>query len=221
MRWFDILKVNIDFDKNIRAFGQYEKRNWLGIDELLDALSADEEIEFEKIKINHQKIYNYLKDKLGREPTEKELTEWIKRTIMHESAHAGHDKADERFDERPKSEKEYIAFMLEFPESTYLALKNYLTHPETRKSPNSPYTMFFGGEGLEHHERAEIIRKLLQYINRWAKNSKDKEKLTRLELINRKHLPPYQKINFPQDLSQAKARYGNKHYKFLNKLFRG
>ena len=221
MSWFNILKVNVDFDKDIRGFGQYEKRNWLGLDEWVDAMDADKEIEFEKIKINHQQIYSYLKHKLGREPTEKELTEWIKRTIMHESGHAGHDKVDEQFSERPKSQKEYIAFMLQFPESTYIALKNYLTHPETRKKDQfgDLFTAIFGGANVEHDEKPEIIRALLQYVNRWAKNSKDKEKLTRLELVNRKRLVSYQKANFPQNLSQAKARYGNKHYKFINRLF--
>ena len=41
-----------------------------------------EELVEESIKINHKKIYRYLKQKLSREPTEREIQEYIDELII-------------------------------------------------------------------------------------------------------------------------------------------
>jgi hypothetical protein len=74
MSWFSILKTDADFDMHLgNKFGQYNT----ALDEIL---------------VNPSYIYEYLKKKLKREPTDKEITEFIKRTLMHEGGHAGHFK---------------------------------------------------------------------------------------------------------------------------------
>ena len=225
--WFDILKVDIDFDKDIRSLGKYVRRNFVTLEEILESEKTGEEIPMEEIKINHKKIYSHLQNRLNREPTEDELIEYIKRIIMHEAGHAGHDKADPEFDDRPMEQAEYIAYMSMFPESTYLALKNYLKHPKTMKEPKNRalHALGFSSEGREFKDTADIIRKLILYVNRWAKNSKDKERLTRIELAHRKLMDnkgwgATQKDVFPQDLNQALARYGKNFHKFIRRLFK-
>tara|TARA_R100000152_G_C6681550_1_gene115278 strand:- start:47 stop:730 length:684 start_codon:yes stop_codon:yes gene_type:complete len=224
-KWFDILKVDIDFDEDIRGLGHYWKRNLVSWEDMVEAEKTGKEIPMEGIKINHKKIYEKLKNELDREPTDEELVEYVKRIIMHESGHAGHDKADPEFDDRPIEQAEYVAYMAMFPESTYLALKNYLKHPETLKKPKNIGLFMFGAEGREFKETADTIRKLILYVNKWAKNSKDKEKLTRIELAHRKLMDKKgwgatQKDAFPQDLSQALARYGKNFHKFIRRLFK-
>ena len=83
----------------------------------------------------------------------------------------------------------------------------------------------FSSEGREFKDTADIIRKLILYVNRWAKNSKDKEKLTRIELAHRKLMDKRgwgatQKDVFPQDLNQALSRYGKNFHKFIRRLFK-
>ena len=227
-KWFDILKVDIDFDENIRGYGGYWKRGHVSWKEILEAEETGKEIPMEGIKINHKKIYEKLKNRLDREPTDEELIEYIKRIIMHEAGHAGHDKADPEFEDRPIEQAEYIAYMAMFPESTYLALKNYLKHPKTKKEPKNKTLdiLGFSSEGREFKETADIIRKLIYlYVDKWAKNSKDKEKLTRIELAHRKLKDKQgwgvtKKDVFPQNLNQALARYGKNFHKFIRRLFK-
>ena len=227
-KWFDILKVDIDFEAEThtapQGYGHYWKRRFANLPEHMKG----EEIPMEGIKINHKKIYEKLKNRLDREPTDEELIEYIKRIIMHEAGHAGHDKADPEFENRPMEQAEYIAYMSMFPESTYLALKNYLKHPKTMKEPKNRalHALGFSSEGREFKETADIIRKLIYlYVDKWAKNSKDKEKLTRIELAHRKLMDnkgwgATQKDAFPQDLNQALARYGKNFHKFIRRLFK-
>ena len=230
-KWFDILKVDIDYEAEThtapQGYGHYWKRRVVNWPEYMKRLEAGEDVPLEGIKINHHKIYQGLKRDLDREPTEDELIEYIKRIIMHEAGHAGHDKADPEFDDRPIEQTEYIAYMAMFPESTYLALKNYLKHPKTMKEPKNRalHALGLSSEGREFKESADIIRKLILYVNRWAKNSKDKEKLTRIELAHRKLMDKKgwgatQQDAFPQDLSQALARYGKNFHKFIRRLFK-
>ena len=193
--WFDILKVDIDFDKDIRSLGKYVRRNFVTLEEILESAETGEEIPMEKIKINHWGIYSQLRRRLNREPTEDELIEFIKRIIMHEAGHAGHADADPEFSNRPKQETEYVAYMFMFPDSVYLALKSYLK------------------------QESEIIRALLNYVDRFAKTSKDKEQLIRIELAHRKIMTKFDKNRFPQNFNQAKARYNKKFHKFIKKLF--
>ena len=219
--WFDILKVDIDFDKDIRSLGKYVRRNFVTLEEILESAETGEEIPMEEIKINHWGIYSKLRRRLNREPTEDELIEFIKRIIMHEAGHAGHADADPEFSNRPKQETEYVAYMFMFPDSVYLALKSYLKHPRTKKDINHQLLIDLGfyDEQVEFKEESETIRKLLNYVDRFAKTSKDKEQLIRIELAHRKIMTKFDKNRFPQNLNQAKARYNKKFHKFIKKLF--
>ena len=219
--WFDILKVDIDFDKDIRGLGQYARRRLVSLEEILESEKTGEEIPMEEIKINHKKIYSHLQNRLNREPTEDELIEFIKRIIMHEAGHAGHAGADPKFSERPMEGAEYVAYMFMFPDSVYLALRSYLKHPETKKDINRKLLSdlgFYYGQ-VEFKKESETIRRLLNYVDRFAKTSKDKEQLIRIELAHRKFMTRFRKNNFPQNLNQAEARYNKKFHKFIKKLF--
>jgi len=107
--WFDILKVNIDFNTNSDLQGTFY---W------------DKERKLPpKIEINPQKI--------NRGQDEEQLINDIITTINHESAHAGHYLTDDKFKDRFKSQKEYIAFALENPNTTqYDRLLNFINHPD-------------------------------------------------------------------------------------------
>ena len=219
--WFDILKVDIDFDKDIRGLGQYARRRLVSLEEILESEKTGEEIPMEEIKINHKKIYSHLRERLNREPTEDELIEFIKRIIMHEAGHAGHADADPEFSNRPKQETEYVAYMFMFPDSVYLALRSYLKHPQTKKDINRKLLSdlgFYYGQ-VDFKKESETIRKLLNYVDRFAKTSKDKEQLIRIELAHRKIMTKFDKNRFPQNFNQAKARYNKKFHKFIKKLF--
>ena len=224
-KWFDILKVDIDFEAEThtapQGYGHYWKRKVANWPEYMKRLEAGEDVPLEGIKINHHKIYQGLKRDLDREPTEDELIEFIKRIIMHEVGHAGHADADPEFSNRPKQETEYVAYMFMFPDSVYLALKSYLKHPRTKKDINHQLLIDLGfyDEQVEFKEESETIRKLLNYVDRFAKTSKDKEQLIRIELAHRKIMTKFDKNRFPQNLNQAKARYNKKFHKFIKKLF--
>lgn len=204
--WWDILKVDIDFSDEPKGMGHYE--SW---GEPLQDMS--------NIKINHKKIYDFVKTKLGREPTEKELMEYVKRVIMHESTHAAHDAADEEFYWHPNQKKEYVAYMGMFPENPYVALKEFLEHPDTIEQDFNKFAYMLGlSQELTHKEMPAKIARLINYVNRWAKTHRQKNKLTRLELLARKELKDWNKDKFPQSAKQMLARYGQKHRKFIYSL---
>ena len=152
MNWFDLLKVDIDFDKEIGAMGQYsegvdfESREEFGkfMDKLLSDMmfrgkSPDmKDFIKENIKINHQRINAFLKEKLGRQPTDKELIRYITRVIMHEGTHAG---MGEEQDAMATHQAEYGAYTGQFPESTYIRLKEFvkLYFSVTKALPFSPF----------------------------------------------------------------------------------
>ena len=217
-KWFDILKVDIDFDKDIRGLGEFWRRQFVSLDDLKEAEKTGEDIVWEGIRINHHKIKRQLKRKLHREPTDEELIEYIKRVIMHEAGHAGHHQVDEGYESSQSEQKEYVAYMFQFPDSVYLALRNLLKHPKSRKRTNPKWVSDYLRVN-DFKKQTETIRKLLQYVNRYAKTSKDKEELTRVELAHRKYMTRFSKNNFPQNLSQAEARYNKKFSKFIKKLF--
>ncbi len=205
--WWDILKVDIDFSDEPKGLGHYE--SWGNMPE------------FSNIKINHKKIYDFVKTKLGREPTEKELMEYVKRVIMHESTHAAHDAADEEFYWHPNQKKEYVAYMGMFPENPYVALKEFLEHPDTVENADemNMLALLLGiPQEIKHKEAPAKIVRLLNYVNRWAKTNRQKNKLTRLELLARKELKDWNKDKFPQSAKQMLARYGQKHRKFIYSL---
>jgi len=216
--WFDILKVDIDFDKNIRGLGEFWRRQFVSLEDVKEAEKTGKDIVWEGIRINHHKIKRQLERKLHREPTDEELIEYIKRVIMHEAGHAGHHQADEDYASSQSEHKEYIAYMFQFPDSVYLALRNLLKHPESRKRSNPKWVSDYLSVA-DFKTQTETIRKLLNYVDRYAKTSKDKEELTRIELAHRKFMTKFSKNNFPQNVNQAEARYNKKFHKFIKKLF--
>ena len=208
--WWDILKVDIDFNlpgDDTGGMGYYE--SW---GKPLQHMS--------NIKINHKKIYEYLKKKLGREPTDKELQEYVKRVIMHESTHAAHDAADDDFFGRTNEQKEYLAYMGMFPKNPYVALKEFLQHPDTMDMDDFDHLSMLLGFGTEikHKEAPAKILRVLNYVDRFAKTNRQKNKLLKLELAKRKELKAWDKMKFPQSTSQMLGRYGRKHKKFIYSL---
>ena len=208
--WWDVLKVDIDFvlpGDSEGGMGYYE--SW-----------GKPFQEMSNIKINHKKIYNYLREKLGREPTDKELQEYVKRVIMHESTHAAHDAADDDFHGRPNEQKEYLAYMGMFPKNPYIALKEFLQHPDTMNIDDIDRIFSLLGMGVEikHKEAPAKILRVLNYVDRFAKTNRQKVKLTKLELATRKDLKDWNRMKFPQSASQMLARYGRKHRKFIYSL---
>ena len=202
--WWNLLKVEIDFDPDSDSLGYYTGSG-----------SGDKG----RIGIGHRQIYDYLLEKLGRKPTEKEIEEYIKRTIMHESTHAGHRLADPEFFARPDEQKEYLAYTGMFPEHPYLALKEFLLHPATLENYNELSFLLGFGHDLSYKEGPEKIRRLLTYVNRWAKTDKQKNKLTKLELAARKELHDWHKDKFPQNANQMLSRYGKQHKRFIYSLY--
>jgi hypothetical protein len=207
MNWKDILKVDVYFDKDLQGLGMYQ------YDDLFD---------IQRIRLNHQLIYRSLKDRLGREPTEKEIMEAVKRTAMHEGAHASHSQADPKsFKNRGKGHYplEVIANLLEFPESLYIAFKNLLRHTASMKPVRYHGGLLHGSiKGYEFHADAQVISDLMRWVDRHAKKSADKEKLIRIEMAQRKDLKRFAKRNLPMDLKSAIIRYGPKHREFLKTL---
>jgi len=204
--WWDILKVDIDFvlpGDSEGGMGYYE--SW-----------GKPFQEMSNIKINHKKIYNHLWERLGREPTDKELQEYIKRVIMHEGTHAAHDAADDDFHGRPNEQKEYLAYIGMFPNNPYLALKEFLEHPDSIKPGNSLLSVL--GLDVEYKEAPAKIARMLYYVDRFAKTSRQKNKLLKLELAARKNLKDWNRMKFPQSASQMIGRYGQRHRKFIYSL---
>tara|TARA_R100001463_G_scaffold118499_3_gene174249 strand:+ start:117 stop:575 length:459 start_codon:yes stop_codon:yes gene_type:complete len=109
--WFNILKVDFDFKslpKN--QIGEYDSNT-------------------DKITIDEKGIYEYLKEK-GK-TTDEEIIDYLLRIVNHEVAHAAHNKADDKFHSRFKSQKEYIAFALEnLADPMHLRLLNFVNHPD-------------------------------------------------------------------------------------------
>ena len=213
--WWSVLKVDIDFSDEPKGMGHYE--SWGKIIE-----NTGEEGEKIKphpksnIRINHKRIYNHLREKLNRKPNEKELQEYIKRVIMHEGTHAAHDAADDDFWIEPYHQKEYLAYMGMFPQNPYIALQQFLEHPDSIKEGQSLLALI--GLDVEYKEAPAKIARILQYVDRFAKTSRQKNKLVRLELAKRKDLKDWNRMNFPQSASQMLARYGKKHKKFIYSL---
>jgi hypothetical protein len=109
--WFNILKVDIDFKPLPKTqLGEYDSNT-------------------DKIVIDEKGIYEYLKEK-GK-TTDEEIIDYLVRIVNHEVAHAAHNKADDKFHSRFKSQKEYIAFALEnLADPMHLRLVNFINHPD-------------------------------------------------------------------------------------------
>lgn len=234
MGWFDILKVeDIDFDGELGAFGAYSLQNIHSTpDEVERKIFASmvqgkmpklKELVEEKIRINHKAIYQYLKRKLEREPKEREIMEFVIRTIMHESTHAG--MGLEQFTMSPQA-TEYGAIVGQFPENTYYRLKTFLQHPDTRKELIHPMFQMIGIQTYTSSQQVEEVKLLLAFVDSLTDNIQNKnqqeaakEKLTRLEITARTHKKGESLRNIePTSLKDLLNRYGDKHKSFFEKL---
>lgn len=234
MGWFDILKVeDIDFDGELGAFGAYSLENKHSTfgqvqGKIMEALMTGKipklkELVDEKIRINHKAIYAYLKRKLDREPTEKEIMEFVIRTIMHEGTHAG--MGIEQFTMSPQA-TEYGAIVGQFPENTYYRLKTFLKHPDTQKQILHPAFEAMGIKTSTTSQQVQEVKLLLAFIDSITDNIKDKtqqeaarEKLARMEITARTQKKRESLHNIsPTSLKDLLNRYGDKHLDFFAKL---
>lgn len=221
MTWFDIIKVeDIDFDNAINGFGHYEaKGKDLDASQMMEYAFSGQSLKYgdildESIRINPAKSYAYLKDKFEREPTDKEISNFIIRIIMHEGTHAG--MAEEQLS-MAQHQSEYGAFVGQFPESTYLRLKSFLRHPATAENFLPPMLQSLMGIKAKHTfrttERVEEIITFIDGITQELPNNKlrgeIREQLARLEIIARQQgKPEIRETNF-EDPKTMHERYGD------------
>jgi len=240
MNWFDIIKVeDIDFDKDLEAFGQYSEgldinskedfdrfmRKLLG-DTIFRGRSPEmKDLVEEKIRINHVRIFEFIKEKLGRKPTEKEIINYITRVIMHEATHAGMGSEQ---DSMATHQAEYGAYVGQFPESTYLRLAEFVKHPATKRH-------LFPAElaaaiGIDPHKTyrsmdiVEKVEELLGYVNgvtadmsNGEEKDSTKEELTRLEIKARQEGKPLVREWPMHDSPEAFYRFSLERYGRENK----
>lgn len=233
MGWFDILKVeDIDFDENLNAFGAYQMENIHSSPmevsmAMMNAMMRGKKPELkelvkETIRINHKKIYDFLKEKLGREPKEKEIEEFVIRTIMHEATHAG--MGAEQFTMSPQA-AEYGAIVGQFPKNTYYRLKTFLKHPDSQRQVIHPMFEAIGIETTVQSEQVKEVRELIAFIDALTDNllgkykEKVREKLARMEITARtqKKRQKLKDIN-PSSIEDLTDRYGQKYRRFFIKL---
>lgn len=221
MAWFDIIKVeDIDFDNAISGFGHYAAKSkelnpsdWFQHSFSGNSLKYKDILD-EEIRINPAKSYDYLKDKLEREPTDKELSQWIIRIIMHEGTHAG--MAEEQLS-MAQHQSEYGAFTGQFPESTYLRLKSFLRHPATEENFLPPMLQAMLGIKAKHTFRTtERVEEIITFIDGVTQDLPDnkmrgeiREQLARLEITARQQgKPEIRETNF-EDPKTMHKRYGD------------
>ena len=250
-KWMEILKVDIDFDsdedveegmmgyyakptehgkKRYRDFmeeAQRELKEQTGLTFTIEEIEEmNENLGFsgkpvEHIKIYHKNIYTNLKESLGREPTDKEITNRMTSTITHEAVHAAHDKADPDFDKVPEEQKEFIAYMLQYPDSVIDAIRDLGTHSaiyefkpendigrhmvEEMEMPPE-LAMMLGLGAMRLKENMKHLKDMLDWAHNISKgNKKNAEVLVRVELVNKKANPSG--WDFPKDYEHAKRRY--------------
>lgn len=237
MNWFEILKVNIDFvdsKSSLRdraevadSFGVYGRGLDINPMTILGSLESNDKIRIkdfiaERILINHKLIYSYLKEKLGKEPTEKQLRDYITRIIMHESTHAGMGLEQDTMSDYAS---EYGAFVGQFPESTYLRLKAFLQHPSSKNLDQMAIS--FTKRVLEEiigsvppdrlfermtNNKRDYIERLLKYTENLTKYISNKgkredimEKIIRKEISDPRE---YRNIDAKVSFESARERYG-------------
>ncbi len=233
MSWFDILKVeDIAFDEDLQAFGAYSLENIhsnpmevsMAIMRAMSQGKAPElkDLVEEKIRINHKAIYDHLKRKLKREPKEREIMEYVVRTIMHEATHAGMGK--EQFTMSPQA-SEYGAIVGQFPQNTYYRLKTFLKHPDSQRQILHPMFDAIGIETAVKSQQVEEIETLIGFIDaitdNLPENTKDKvkEKLARMEITARTQRKRQKLKDIdPTNINDLTNRYGKRHESFFIKL---
>ena len=188
---------------------------------------------FEKDESGEFKLESGKDGKMVKVPTKKlenYLAQAFDKVARHEAGHGSHYLTDPKMRGRSAEEKEYIAHILEFPNSVVRAYEEYLTHKasvtDIDRDKWREYDRPFGGRPLwPNIERklnplAELVASRLNYVSRWTNNPEDKEKLLRMELAWAKSKwGKLHKTNFPSNLKEAIRRYGDKHKTFLNRIF--
>lgn len=238
--WFNILKVeDIDFDNTIEAFGQYmaESKDLSeeGVLDSLLALREKGELKFEnffdeKIRVNPQMINEFLTHKLEREPTEKESMAYIIRVIMHEATHAGM-----KFEQQSMTtaQAEYGAYTGQFPESTYLRLKNFIQHPASNPQIMPPFFIdIFGMKDVPTTRSTDRIKDILKTIDgitgplpEGKRKGEIQEELTRLEMLAMKNNKPdisedliNRTTNFRELIVAADKRWGRESVPLVEEI---
>lgn len=246
MNWFDLLKVDIDFDKDIEAFGQYAEGIDISNEKELDNFMTKlmmigaftgkppdiKEFVKENIKINHARIHDYLKQKLERKPTEEELITFITRTIMHEGTHAA---MREEQDSMAEHQAEYGAFTGQFPESTFLRLKQFVLHPATKRVLFPPQLLAMIGidpnSAMRTPDIIEKVQELIAYIEgiteeipKGKQKDEFQERLARLEMTSKtkgEPIPRFWDNMSPKEYYEfSLRRYGNENKDLVDALAR-
>lgn len=228
MNWFSLIKVeDIDFDSAINGFGHYAMgARGLTFEETLNVLGAKmglqkpenkklSDFTHERIRINHHEVYTYLKEKLGKEPTEKQLAMYITRVIMHEGTHAGMGTEQSNL---TTAQSEYGAFVGQFPESMYMRMRAFLKHPAAKNYMLPPEVYAAYGFPIGSPRFVEVIEDTVKVADGLANNSKDKEKIVELEaLARKKNKPDLSQSDFMQ-LEVLVDRWGKENQGFIESL---
>jgi len=229
LKWFEIIKVeDIDFDSAIRGFGHYAMGiRDLNFEETMEMLGAKlglgkpskktiDDFKQENIRINHQEVYSHLKDKLGKEPTEKQLAMYITRIIMHEGTHAG--MAEEQLN-MTDAQSEYGAFTGQFPESMYMRMKAFLKHPASESYMMHPQIYEAYGIPTNSPKFVEVVKDTITVAEGLGNNDADKEKIVQLEALARKKgKGDLREIDFKNHEALIR-RWGNQNEDFVHSLF--
>lgn len=230
MGWFDILKVDIDFDTTIAGFGQHEMEISEDVDfDKLESLMRRgktpqiKDFLKERIRINHQNSYAYLKERLGREPKDTEIMEYVTRIIMHEGGHAG--MAEEQLS-MAEHQAEYGAYTAQFPQDTYLRLKEYLSHPKTAQRFLPPMIEAFLGIGPHQFNTTKKVSDIVAFVDMIVSElpnktkAKAREKLARLEIlaIKDKSNKDIREVDI-SEMEDLVRRYGKENEAFIRKLY--
>ena len=140
---------------------------------------------------------------------------------------------EEQF-EMADQQTEYGAFTGQFPESTYLRIKQYLQHPTTREQLMDEKTarrlglpMIGGTRGMFEKNSTRVLREIITFVDSLTdemKNRKEKEEarelLTRLEVLARKAGKPHIREVDVQDVRVLIDRYGKKFEDVLIEMFK-
>ena len=235
MSWQKILKVeDIDFDGAIEGFGHYSMAVSHPTPERMAELlffgsqtgkaPALKDFIEEEIRINHKNVYEYLKQRNEREPTEKEITEFIIRTIMHEATHAAMGFEQQAMAEH---QREYGAFTGQFPNETYYRLKSFIMHPATEPRLLHPMLeQLLEIQGTIKIDAVDKVKDIIGWVDYLTeglpkdKADEYKEKFARLEIQARGQGKKLVRDFRPKSVDKEFLvdRYGEEHRDFLTKF---
>ena len=230
-----ILKVeDIDFDGAIEGFGHYSMAVSHPTPERMAELlffgsqtgkaPALKDFIEEEIRINHKNVYEYLKQRNEREPTEKEITEFIIRTIMHEATHAAMGFEQQAMAEH---QREYGAFTGQFPNETYYRLKSFIMHPATEPRLLHPMLeQLLEIQGTIKIDAVDKVKDIIGWVDYLTeglpkdKAEEYKEKFARLEIQARGQGKKLVRDFRPKSVDKEFLvdRYGEEHRDFLTKF---